>query len=115
MKEYSDEFLKQHVTIAEYPLLGAEGDVMGKFAVLQCLVSDNTYDILNWATYRYTKGEPIHQFVDISMCNPWQRIIISDCLNNAELEWMDFEEYQKDGGKSYKRNQIISQILKQPN
>ena len=114
MKEYSDEFLRKHVTIAEYPLLGSDGDTMGKVAVLQCLY-DNPVDVLNYAVYKYTNGEPVHQFIDMSMCNPWQRIVISDCLNHAELEWMDFEEYLKDGGKSYKRNQIISQVLKSDN
>ena len=111
MKTYTDEELKQFVKIAEYPLYGGEGDTVGKMAVFECLVSD-AWDVLNYAVYKYTDGEPCHQFVDITCCNPWQRIIISDCLNH-ELEWQDFDDYLKDGGKSYHRNQNIAKILKQ--
>jgi len=111
MKTYTDEELKKWVKIAEYPLDDAEGDVVGKVSIFECLVSD-AWDVLNYAIYKYTDGQPCHQFVDISCCNPWQRIIISDCLNRGELEWQDFDDYLKDGGKSYQRNKMIAQILK---
>lgn len=112
MKSYTDEELKEWVRIAEYPLDDVEGEMAGKVAIFECLHHD-PWDMINYAVFKYTDGHPHHQFVDISCCNPWQRIIISDCLNNDELEWQDFDHYLKDGGKSYLRNKTIAQILKQ--
>jgi hypothetical protein len=95
MDTFSDEFLKNNVSIAEYPLLGVDGSIKGKIAILQCLAS-NPCEVLNYAVYKYTGGEPCHQFIDMSMCNPWQRIIISDCLNKGELNWITMESEIRD-------------------
>jgi hypothetical protein len=110
MKTYTDEELKEFVKILEIPLENAEGDVVGKTAIFNCLSSDEPWEVLDYAIYKYTDGQPHNQFMDISCCNPWQRVVISHCY--GELEWQIFDDYLKDGGKSHQRNKIISQILK---
>jgi hypothetical protein len=65
-----------------------------KFAIFRGgLHSDNPTQILNEAVAKYIGDIPHNQFVDITLCNPWYRIIIEYC---RKLEYQTLESLQRD-------------------
>ena len=50
-----------------------DGNVISKFAILMCLDRDT----LNQAIAQYVGKVPHNQFVNITLCDPWTRVIIS--------------------------------------
>ncbi len=82
-----------------------EGEKKTKFAIIRGgLHTDNPHIAMNKAVSKYVGDTPHNQFVDITLCDPWTRIIIENCGN---LEYFTFEQL--------KRNETIEKILKDDN
>jgi hypothetical protein len=61
------------VKIIEQELHNDDGVKVGKVAILFCLDVEK----LNNAVANYVGDERHNQFIDITCCNPWYRLIIS--------------------------------------
>lgn len=92
------------VKIIEQELHNDDGVKVGKVAILFCLDLEK----LNNAVVKYVGDERHNQFVDITCCDPWYRLIISgiDKLDYHSLG-TDMELIQKLRDRNIKLNQIL--------
>jgi len=84
------------VEIYEQDLLDDEGNVKGKMAILRGgLNQDNPISFMNAAVHEYV-GRSMHsQYVEISMDNPWVRVVISD---SNKLKFKKFKKQRLGNG-----------------
>ncbi len=67
------------VDIYEQELFDAQGNVKGKMAILRGgLNQDNPVAYMNDAVHKYVGRKMHSQYIEISMDNPWVRIVVSD-------------------------------------
>lgn len=79
-----------------------EGDNKTKFAIIRGgLHTDSPTTEMNNVVSKYVGDNPHNQFVDISFCDPWTRIIIEDI---TKVHLLTLEQF--------KRNAKIESLLK---
>ena len=96
MKTYTDEELKEWVKISEHNFTNSDGKIIGKVAILTSNYPNDIVEILNCAVSRYVGNENYYEFVNISMCDPWTRIIVSDMINGDLADWQTIEGLMRD-------------------
>lgn len=78
-----------------------EGENGTKFAIIRGgFHTDNPTKIINEAVAKYVGDTPHNQFVDITLCDPWTRLIIRDI---TKLDFMTWEQL--------KRNEKLNKLL----
>ena len=65
-----------------------DGNVISKFAILRCLDTDT----LNQSIAQYVDHTYHNHFINITLCDPWTRVIISG-IN--ELKYFDDETIER--------------------
>lgn len=85
------------VEIYEQDLYDSEGKVKGKMAILRGGLSHpNPISFMNNVVHEYV-GRSMHsQFVEISMDNPWVRVVISD---SNKLKFKKFKKQRLGNGE----------------
>jgi hypothetical protein len=105
MKSYTDEELKEWVKISEHEFTNSDGKVIGKLAIFKSNYPSDIVELLNCAVSRYVGDEKYYEFIDIGMCDPWTRIVISDMINGDVADWITIEAELRD--------RKLEEILKQ--
>ena len=81
--------------IFEQDLLDDEGQAIGKMAIFVGGVGErNPKKSIDKAVFDYVKDLPHNQFVDISLDNPYTRVVTTSLL---ELPLRDFQETDRIG------------------
>lgn len=93
-KVYTDDELRESVTISEHQLPFSNGKI-GKIAIFKTTHWQPT-DILNFAIDRYVGDALYNEFIDINCNDPWTRVVISDFINDDCSDWITLESFLRD-------------------
>lgn len=76
------------VKISEYPL-GEKGKMA---VIIGGIGMDNPKPVMDMAVLKYAEKEPINEFVEIFLDNPWVRVIIFGINDLDYKNWNPFQD-----------------------
>lgn len=92
---FTNEDLKEWVKISEHNFTNSDGKIIGKVAIIKSNYPGDIVELLNCAVSVYVGDEKYYEFIDISMCDPWTRIVVSNILNGDD-GWQTIEGLMRD-------------------
>ena len=90
--------------MAEFEIFEQQLGEKSKLVIIRGgLYSDNPFQAMNEVVVKYCGDTPVCQFVDITLCDPWTRVIINGI---GELPLQNFGTYLKKRERKEKLVQI---------
>ena len=97
--------------MSEFKIFEQQLGEKSKLAIIRGgLYSNNPFQSMNEKVVNYCGDTPVCQFVDITLCDPWTRVIINGI---GELPFQNFEAFLKKRERKEKLEQIDYQLYKQ--